>query len=61
MNLLYKECNIKWRACAPLQAAYHGFGVTVMPNQLKTSQPMSQAIARILNEPEFLVSASQLR
>jgi len=42
-----------------LQAEYHGFGLTVMPAKLTSSQPMSHAIKRIMSEPHFMVRHAQ--
>ncbi|DBB06551.1 hypothetical protein WJX77_011825 [Trebouxia sp. C0004] len=53
--------------CIPLladhaaKAAYHGFGLTLTPKQPKTSEPMLQAIVRILYEPEFMANAQKVQ
>ncbi|KAL0028169.1 hypothetical protein WJX77_011786 [Trebouxia sp. C0004] len=43
------------------RAEYHGFGLTVMPAKLTSSQPMSHAIKRILSEPQFMANAQKVQ
>ncbi|KAL0053413.1 hypothetical protein WJX82_005386 [Trebouxia sp. C0006] len=43
------------------RAEYHGFGLTVMPAKLTSSQPMSHAIKRIMSEPHFMANAQKVQ
>ncbi|KAL0039373.1 hypothetical protein WJX79_005388 [Trebouxia sp. C0005] len=43
------------------RAEYHGFGLTVMPAKLTSSQAMSHAIKRIMSEPHFAANAQKVQ
>ena len=39
-----------------LQAEYHGFGITVSPVELMTTQPVTDAISAVLYNKSFMVN-----
>ena len=45
-----------------MQAVHHGFGITVLPNELApvNKEPIKAALLRVLREPTYLVSDSHI-